>query len=246
MIYLKALLFEETTKSMSDKDFWTLVTICVAETVGYKPLEYAKVAQSIYNRLNCKCGYGSTISEIITAAGQFQPVFRNEKDWNNITDYETACTALWNSKKSEKGWKYKIVKKRIKDCSLDLQNTSYQSAAADFVGSRTEFLAYAPKSKTAKGETTDTGNVWFWNYAGKKKFYDNDNLDATSIPSFPSSVVTDIINTSTDMYIVQDGDTLSSIAAKQPVGITAYTIAIANGIDIKNPIIKPGQELKIE
>lgn len=55
----------------------------------------------------------------------------------------------------------------------------------------------------------------------------------------------DTINTSTDTYIVQAGDTLSSIAAKQPAGITAKTIADANGIDIKNPI-KPGQKLKIK
>ena len=51
---------------------------------------------------------------------------------------------------------------------------------------------------------------------------------------------------SKDVYIVQKGDTLSSIAAKQPAGITAKTIADANGIDINNPIIKPGQELKIK
>ena len=48
------------------------------------------------------------------------------------------------------------------------------------------------------------------------------------------------------VYIVQSGDTLSSIAAKQPKGITAKTIALANNIDLDNPIIYPGQKLKIK
>ena len=47
-------------------------------------------------------------------------------------------------------------------------------------------------------------------------------------------------------YIVQSGDTLSSIAAKQPKGITFQTIAAANNIDLNNPIITPGQKLIIK
>lgn len=45
-------------------------------------------------------------------------------------------------------------------------------------------------------------------------------------------------------YTVQPGDTLSSIAAKQPKGITIFTIAKANGINPDTPI-KPGQKLKL-
>ena len=49
-----------------------------------------------------------------------------------------------------------------------------------------------------------------------------------------------------DTYIVKSGDTLSSIAANQPKGITIDTIAKANNIDLSNPIIQPGQKLKIK
>ena len=46
-------------------------------------------------------------------------------------------------------------------------------------------------------------------------------------------------------YIVQSGDTLSSIAAKQPVGITIKTIAKANKIS-QDSILQPGQKLIIK
>ena len=49
-----------------------------------------------------------------------------------------------------------------------------------------------------------------------------------------------------NIYIVQSGDTLSSIAAEQPVGITIDTIAAANNIDLNNPKIIPGQKLIIK
>lgn len=185
MIQLKSLLFEQTS-SLSEKDFWTLVTICVAETLGYKPLEYAKVAQSIYNRLNCNCGYGDTVSSIILDKGQYQPVFKNKSDWENIQDYKTAVTALWNSKRREKGWTKEEVKSRIKNAAGDITNSALQSKAAKEIGSRTEFLAYTPKDPNAVGATPDTGNVWFWNYNGKKNFYDNKKLSATPVPALPS------------------------------------------------------------
>ena len=82
--------------------------------------------------------------------------------------------------------------------------------------------------------------------------YDKRVMYANEIYEDYSNVSADEENTvatsskSKDVYIVQSGDTLSSIAAKQPAGITAKTIAIANDIDIDNPIIKPGQELKIK
>ncbi len=185
MIQLKSLLFEQSS-SLSEKDFWILVTICVAETLGYKPLEYAKVAQSIYNRLNCNCGYGDTVSSIILDKGQYQPVFKNKSDWENIQDYKTAVTALWNAKRKEKGWTKDEVKSRIKNAAGDITNSALQSKAAIEIGSRTEFLAYTPKDTNAVGATPDTGNVWFWNYNGKKNFYDNKKLSATTIPAFPS------------------------------------------------------------
>ncbi len=44
-------------------------------------------------------------------------------------------------------------------------------------------------------------------------------------------------------YTVQEGDSLYDIAVQ--FGTTAEAIAAANGIDINNPIIHPGQVLKI-
>jgi hypothetical protein len=50
--------------------------------------------------------------------------------------------------------------------------------------------------------------------------------------------------TDSNIYTVKDGDTLSSIAAKQPVGITIKTIAKANKIS-QDSILRPGQKLII-
>jgi len=51
--------------------------------------------------------------------------------------------------------------------------------------------------------------------------------------------------TDNNIYIVQSGDTLSSIAAKQPVGITIKTIAKANKIS-QDSILRPRQKLIIK
>ena len=80
-----------------------------------------------------------------------------------------------------------------------------------------EYINHNEYKKGDPGVKTRMG----WNY-GKFKYYAD----------------------SLKVYIVQDGDTLSSIASKQPKGITMLTIAKANGINIDTPI-KPGQKLKL-
>lgn len=232
MIRLKSLLVEQS--SMSEKDFWTLVAICVAEVKGYNPLEYAKVAQSIYNRLNCNCGYGDSIADIITKKGQYQPTFKNRADWLNITDYNSAVTAFWNAKKDEPGWKKEIVTTRITDAANDLKAGTYQSAASKFVGSRTEFLASAPTSDNAVGLTADTSNVWFWNYNGKKTFFNSGKKDATPIPSFPNVDISDThIGTETEK-LTKDNITLypNPVNSGQEITIRILKDAIpSDGID---------------
>jgi hypothetical protein len=175
----------------SDADFWSLVAICAAESfILLDPQGAADVAQSIYNRLNVGA-YGKSIKEIIVSPDQYEPVFKNKNDWAKIKDRNTAIVAYQNSKKVS-----------LADATLAI-DTSYKAItnpilknnAKQFVGSRTEFLANMPKSKEAvgpverpkilnsKGKPVDTSNVFFWNYSGKDKLYNENRLAALPPPS---------------------------------------------------------------
>jgi len=175
----------------SDADLWSLVAICAAESfILLDPQGAADVAQSIYNRLNVGA-YGKSIKEIIVAPGQYEPVFRNKNDWAKIKDRNTAIIAYQNSKKVP-----------LADATLAIDasykaitNPTLKANSRKFVGSRTEFLAYRPKNKEAvgpverpkilnsKGKLIDTSNVFFWNYTGKAKLYNENRLAALPPPS---------------------------------------------------------------
>jgi len=138
----------------SSKDFNALVAISSLEAGN----EQARVdvAQSIYNRFNDPNQlYGTSIFDIITADGQYQPAFTdptatsgegtNTSDaWLNIKDKKTAINAMisyW----SKKGvtYTYAEMEALFDSTALALQNQQLIESSRDHVGGRTEFLGSA-------------------------------------------------------------------------------------------------------
>jgi hypothetical protein len=146
----------------------------------------ADTAQSIYNRFNVKGQkYGKTIPEIILASGQYQPVTTgkaNGASWESINTKDKAIMVYMKTKGRDKEQATLAIEGAIaaqKDPTL-IKN------AQKFIGSRTEFLATKPTSKSAVSpvERTPEGknNSFFWNYAGKTHYYDEELLAATAKP----------------------------------------------------------------
>jgi hypothetical protein len=163
-------------------NYWTLVAVSAAESFEDNKQGMADVAQSIYNRLNANGVYGGTIKKIILGEKQYQPVFKNKNDWKNIKSEETAIIALKNSKKVSQ----KTAKEWINNAVDALKDPILKSNAANFVGSRTEFLAAPPKDPDARGAIErapkNRNNVFFWNYKGKDIYYSKKRLLATNPP----------------------------------------------------------------
>ena len=156
----------------SNTDFWTLVAISAAENYADNPQGMADVAQSIYNRLSARFGYGNSIKQIVTGKNQYEPTFGNPNDWKNIQDYYTAVVAYQNSRKVSFDAATKVINTSFKA----LTTKTYQDQAKIFVGSRTEFLAQNPTSNEAVGVVVrppdKRNNNFFWRYDGKNIFYD--------------------------------------------------------------------------
>lgn len=157
-----------------DEDYWALLAICSLE--GGLDQSRADVAQSVYNRYNTPGRpYGKTIKEIITTKNQYEPTFKNISDWKAIKDQKTAVIAVKNSKKITKEKALAMLNKT----HAALTNETLQKNARDFVGTRTEFLAYSPKKdknlpdplgiihRTSPSDSSDNGgnNYYHWRYA---------------------------------------------------------------------------------
>lgn len=169
-------------------NYWTLVAICAAENFIDNKQGMADVAQSIYNRFNIPGKtYGKTIKDIVIAPGQYEPVFKNYNDWLAINSKETAINALKNSKNVN----VPVATKWIENAVDALKTQAYRTNASVWVGSRTEFLAYKPKRQGAVGVVqrapSDKNNAFFWNYDGKKKYFNKKEIAATSVPPQISS-----------------------------------------------------------
>ena len=165
-------------------DYWSLIAIIAAENFIDNVQGMADVAQSIYNRFNVKNKpYGSTIKAIVSSGGQYEPVSKNQNDWNSITSKDTAITAYQNSKNVSRA----VAEKAINNAITAQRAPNLRQNAANFIGSRTEFLASTPTSKLAVGiverEPKNINNVFYWRYAGKN-YYLNEikNPKATPIP----------------------------------------------------------------
>jgi len=172
-------------------NYWTLVAISAAESFKDNLQGMADVAQSIYNRLNANGRYGSTIKRIVledNPTRQFDPVGKNVNDWKNIKSEETAIIALKNSKKGKNAISQETAKEWINNAVNALKNPTLRINAANFVGSRTEFLSAPPTDKKTKAvdvverEPKNQNNAFFWNYAGKDIYFSKNKRTATNPP----------------------------------------------------------------
>jgi len=117
-------------------DFWSLVAICSLEAGS--PQSRADVAQSIYNRLLLpNKAYGASIKQIIVKDKQYSPTNVNISDWYSINSYDSAVTAIKNSK----NWDDFKTKKNINESLLAIVDNDLSNNAKNFIQSRTSFVA---------------------------------------------------------------------------------------------------------
>lgn len=143
----------------SDADWYSLLAVCLLED-GNHP---AEVAQCIYNRLKCNCGYGGrTIKQLVTAKSQFQVAFEHIKwdtrdpingvvsnEWRAINDLNTAIIAVKSYYKKRgidsddprHSNSYDKVKARLLNIGTKLKDRTAQQNALNRVRGRTGFTA---------------------------------------------------------------------------------------------------------
>lgn len=142
-----------------DADWYSLLAVCLLED-GNHP---AEVAQCIYNRLKCNCGYGGrTIKQLVTAKSQFQVAFEHivwntsdpingvvSNEWRAIKDLNTAIIAVKSyfkkrgidSDDPNHSNSYDKVKARLLNIGTILKDRTAQQNALNRVGGRTGFTA---------------------------------------------------------------------------------------------------------
>jgi hypothetical protein len=142
-----------------DADWYSLLAVCLLED-GNHP---AEVAQCIYNRLKCNCGYGGrNIKQLVTAKSQFQVAFEHIKwdtsdpingvisnEWRAINDLNTAIIAVKSYYKKRgidsddprHSNSYDKVKARLLNVGTILKDRTAQQNALNRVGGRTGFTA---------------------------------------------------------------------------------------------------------
>jgi hypothetical protein len=170
--------------NFKNKDYWTLITVMACENYTDNSQGMADTAQSIYNRLNTPGQpYGKSIRDVIISKNQYEPVTIGKKKgakWDTITTRAQAEEVY----RITKGVTADQAKEAINLAVLAQMGKTLGDAAKKWVGSRTEFLAYKPKSTAAVGakERSTKDNAFFWNYAGKSELYDKGVTAATPKP----------------------------------------------------------------
>jgi hypothetical protein len=162
------------TTTISDAaDYWALIAIIALEA-GNSQQGMADVAQSIYNRLSPLVpNYGSTIKEIITLQGQYEPTKYNPADWRVIDSKNSAVNAYFNSKNAILTEQNKPLISLATAIS-DINNAAFAQKnpvlqlKAQQIGSRTEFLGYYPTSGIITNDPTfvfnrtANDNYFYW------------------------------------------------------------------------------------
>ena len=140
---------------VSDRDFAALVAISSLE--GGVPQARVDVAQSIMNRLGDGT-YGSTLFNVITANGQYQPAYINPNasqgpltktspEWKAVKDKPSAIKAMQSYywRRYQKNVSYAQMQELYESTLAAMKNPAMQAAAARKIGGRTEFLGYKVK-----------------------------------------------------------------------------------------------------
>lgn len=140
---------------ISAADYNALLAITAAEDSD--PQGRADVAQSLYNRLLAGSQYGenflptegkTTIKNLITGSGQYEPTFKNTQDWLNITDRNSAAKALANYKNID----IKSALKMLSESESALKNKIFQTNAQKHVGSRPSFYGISQRDNMKPGD----------------------------------------------------------------------------------------------
>ena len=140
-------------KSTPDANQDQALVAAISALEGGNAQARVDVAQSIYNRANDpKKLYGSTISEVITADGQYQPAYtdpnassgegtKTDPIWKRVKDRKTAIDAMMSYyEKRDQPRSRADVAKLFDQTMAALANKKMQQHAAKHVGGRTEFL----------------------------------------------------------------------------------------------------------
>jgi len=122
-------------------EFWKVAALASKED-SLNPQGQADVAQSLYNRaaIGSYPG-GKSISNIITAPGQYQPTFNNAAKWRAISDRKSAVAAAGNAQKVDMAVK-------------SITNPLLQKEAQRFIGGRTDFMGESQKPHMKPGDIT--------------------------------------------------------------------------------------------
>ena len=140
-------------KSTPDANQDQALVAAISALEGGNAQARVDVAQSIYNRANDpKKLYGSSISEVITADGQYQPAYtdpnassgegtKTDPIWKRVKDRKTAIDAMMSYyEKRDQPRSRADVAKLFDQTMAALANKKMQQHAAKHVGGRTEFL----------------------------------------------------------------------------------------------------------
>ena len=140
-------------KSTPDDNQDQALVAAISALEGGNAQARVDVAQSIYNRANDpKKLYGSSISEVITRDGQYQPAFtdpnassgegtKTDPIWKRVKDRKTAIDAMMSYYEKINQPRSRVDVAKLFDQTIAaLANKKMQQHAAEHVGGRTEFL----------------------------------------------------------------------------------------------------------
>ena len=173
----------------------------------------ADVAQSIYNRAaDPEKRYGSSIREVITRDGQYQPAYVNpnassgsgtkvDPIWKRVNDRDSAIDAMMSYfAKRKQPRSRESVGKLFDRSAAAIGNRNMQVQAAEHVGGRTEFLgAGSPIDSRDRAEVRSRGtaadNQFFTAYGTGGDTNESIKRGPAAVPKelFPTLVVPSLI-----------------------------------------------------
>ena len=171
----------------ANADYWSLVAICSLENSTDQGR--CDVAQSIYNRLQSKAYGENTLKGLIITPKQYEPVSRAVTEFNNISDKNTAITAVMKSK----NWNNQTATNNIDKTVAALNNQTLIDSSKSFIGGRTDFYStsiqneepYKSNLANGKGKNVTRDNQIFGWFVGPGSIaYGDKNPSAAAKPVF--------------------------------------------------------------
>lgn len=147
--WLESQLAEDTRMALDAPDYWALCSISVLEAGFGVPQDQTDVAVSVINRFNAGI-FGGTVSDVIYAPKQYQPMFpakqriQNEED---AVDY-----IAWY-----RGVSTDFAQKEVDTCAATFADSELWADSVAHVGGRTDFKGLSQvKNRVAKEDPMRT------------------------------------------------------------------------------------------